>query len=215
MKQDKAQIIINETEPNTICCQGNWTVLSLDEMTSRFRALPVAHEGKIIIDGAGITAFDSAGALAVLNGAAELQDENKEIELREFNATHQELLELVRSKEDIIHYKIPAKTKENVFYQIGKEAENKVLQADGILILIGDLSTKIFEAVGNWRRFQLPSIISNINSAGLRALPIVGLLSFLIGVVLAYKWVCNLKPMALIFLLPTCRVWLFFVNLAL
>lgn len=49
------------------------------------------------------------------------------------------------------------------------------------------MSSKIFEAFGYWRRFQLPSIVSNINSAGIQALPIVGLLAFLIGIVLAYQ----------------------------
>lgn len=53
--------------------------------------------------------------------------------------------------------------------------------------MVGDLSLKFCEAIGHWRRFRLPSIISNIYSAGLQALPIVALLSFLIGVVLAYQ----------------------------
>lgn len=55
------------------------------------------------------------------------------------------------------------------------------------MTLIGDIVDKLFAACGNWRRFQIPSIVSNMASAGLYALPIIGLLSFLIGVVLAYQ----------------------------
>lgn len=53
--------------------------------------------------------------------------------------------------------------------------------------MIGDLGTRVFDAFGNWRRFQFPSIMSNLDSTGVQALPILALLSFLIGVVLAYQ----------------------------
>lgn len=104
-----------------------------------------------------------------------------------FSERQCQLLNLIQTKEDIINYQIPHSPKENIFYKIGKESENKLMQIDGLVILIGDITTKIFESFGNWRRFQLPSIIANIDSTGIKALPILALLSFLIGVVLAYQ----------------------------
>jgi phospholipid/cholesterol/gamma-HCH transport system permease protein len=58
---------------------------------------------------------------------------------------------------------------------------------DDFIILLGDLTTQFFQAFANWKRFQFPSIVSIVHSAGLNALPILGLLSFLIGIVLAYQ----------------------------
>ena len=107
-----------------------------------------------------------------------LKQRENQVELIHFSETQNQLIQLIESKKDILSYQIPTPPQEGILHQIGKESENKLMQVDGLVILIGDLSTKIFEAIGNWRRFQLPSIISNIDSAGLKAFPIVGFTFF-------------------------------------
>ncbi|MFI4963299.1 MAG: MlaE family ABC transporter permease, partial [Legionellales bacterium] len=139
------------------------------------------------INGASITDFDSAGALALSKCVDVLKQRGNQVELTEFSKNQQDLLQLLDSKKTEIAYQVPGPPVEGILYQIGKESEAKLKQVDGLVILIGDLSTKFFEALISFRRFQLPSIISNIDSAGIKALPIVALLSFLIGVVLAYQ----------------------------
>jgi phospholipid/cholesterol/gamma-HCH transport system permease protein len=148
----------------------------------------VLPDSKILtIDGGNIAVFDSAGALALKKCIETLQKRDNQIKLVNFSENHQKMLNLIESKKDVLSYQLPKVKPEGVLYQIGKESENKLYQVDGLIILIGDLATRIFEAFTYWRRFHLPSIISNIDSAGLKALPIVGLLAFLIGVVLAYQ----------------------------
>lgn len=168
-------------------CTGMWTVVHLGTMVKRFIAETLPKEQALVISGEKLLDFDSAGALALLQCKQYLEQENKKVKLLHFSANHQSLIDLVHSKQDILSYEIPALASEGIFYQIGKEAENKLFQMDGLVILIGDLSLKIFESFGNLRRLQFPSVVSVIDSAGLRALPIVGLLSFLIGIVLAYQ----------------------------
>lgn len=176
-----------DTEHNWFLCTGDWSVQLLDGLCKNFQASELPKSQKIAIKGDAITAFDSAGALALSKCIEDLKLEKDQIILTGFTESQHELLNLIESKQESIDYQIPTPAKEGFLYQIGKESENKLLQVDGLIILIGDLSSKFFEAIGSWRRFQLPSIISNISSAGIKALPIVGLLSFLIGVVLAYQ----------------------------
>ena len=116
-----------------------------------------------------------------------LKKQKNKIELVDFNKQQLDLLSLIESKREALIYAPPAAEKKTVLYQVGEEAVFKLNQVDGLIILIGSLSDKLFAAFAEWRRFQLPSIISNINSCGIKALPIVALLSFLIGVVLAYQ----------------------------
>lgn len=186
MQNNSPQIVFDK-EKNQFQCTGAWTVLELGVLSKKFSQSQLPSSQKIIINGKSISAFDSAGALALMNCINVLKQRDNKVELIDFTEAQHQLLQLLESKRESLEYQIPSPPKKNVFYQIGKESENKILQIDGLIILIGDLSTKFFEALGNWRRFQLPSIISNIDSAGLKALPIVALLSFLIGVVLAYQ----------------------------
>ncbi|KTD44842.1 MlaE family ABC transporter permease [Legionella quateirensis] len=186
MEQISAQIVFDQDEAK-FQCSGAWSVLALDGLTKKFKVSELPKSQKVVINGESISNFDSAGALALMKCVDELKERDNQIELTNFSEAQNQLLQLVESKRESLTYQIPPQPQEGVLYQIGKEAENKLFQVDGLIILIGDLSTKMFEALGNWRRFQLPSIISNIDSAGVKALPIVALLSFLIGVVLAYQ----------------------------
>lgn len=185
MKKDTPHIIL-ETE-NTYICSGEWTVLALGDLSKKFKEGDIPQGQKLSINGDAVSRFDSAGALALAQCIKALKEQDNEVELQQFSEQQHDLLQLIDDKHDAINYEIPVPVKNGILYEIGKHAEKKLIQADGLIILIGDLSIKIFEALGNWRRFQLPSIIANIYSAGIQALPIVALLSFLIGIVLAYQ----------------------------
>lgn len=110
-----------------------------------------------------------------------------ELVLMGFRPTQAHLLELISSQQAIYNDK-PATEKANgPLYKLGKETVQKLKQIDGLIILVGDLANKLFYTAVRWHRLQVPSIISNVSSTGIQALPILALLSFLIGVVLAYQ----------------------------
>jgi phospholipid/cholesterol/gamma-HCH transport system permease protein len=183
-KKPVAQFIFDK-ENHCYQCEGSWAVLNLDEL--RFDTSAIPQEKQITISGAKLAKFDSAGALALMHCIDILKAKGKELTFIDFSPKKEDLLQLVEDKRKELYYEPPKEERRNILDRIGEETVNKLKQADGFIILIGDLSTKFFEALGQWPRFQLPSIISNIYSAGIQALPIVALLSFLIGVVLAYQ----------------------------
>ncbi|QMT60813.1 ABC transporter permease [Legionella sp. PC997] len=186
MVQNSAQITFDK-ELARVHCTGHWSVLRIGNLLSQFQEQELPKKQKVIINGESISGFDSAGALTLIKCIDLLEQRGNQVQLSDFSETQQQLIDLIKSKKDVLDYHIPAPDKKNLLYQLGKESENKFRQADGFVALIGDLATKLFEAFGNWRRFQLPSIIANVHATGVTALPILALLSFLIGVVLAYQ----------------------------
>ncbi|KTC97172.1 MlaE family ABC transporter permease [Legionella erythra] len=182
----KAEFVFNKKK-KTFLCKGPWSVLKLGGLVDSFHTIELPDEPQVTVSGAELSQFDSAGALTLVHCIAIFKSRGKETKLVDFNPEQQSLLELIQSKHDAIEYKIPPVKQENILHRIGKETVHKLNQADGFIILLGDLTTKFFEACAQWRRFQLPSVASIIDSAGIQSLPIVGLLSFLIGVVLAYQ----------------------------
>lgn len=172
---------------NHFLCKGHWSILHINTLLLQFKNTTLPADKTIQLSGKGLTHLDSAGALAFLEIKAALKAKQNKITLSDFNEHHQKMLDLLEEKQEALDYTVPPSDKQSILYQIGKETVNKIHQMDGLIILIGGLSEKLFAAFGNWRRFQFPSIVSNIESTGIKALPIVGLLSFLIGVVLAYQ----------------------------
>lgn len=170
-------------------CLGTWTTLYLkgvlDQMTHMASALPKSQD--IVIDGRNLKHLDSAGALALTQYMDLLTQRNNHLKLVAFTKQQLELLDLVAKKRVNTKFKFLKRKKPSIFYEIGKETMHKVDQANGLFGLIGDMTLKLIKLFRLQSRVQWDSILSNMASTGLFALPILAMLSFLIGVVLSYQ----------------------------
>jgi phospholipid/cholesterol/gamma-HCH transport system permease protein len=72
-------------------------------------------------------------------------------------------------------------------HRIGLAAIEAVGRGTALLGFVGELAVAFARGVVQPSRLRLRPILYNIRSAGFHALPIVGLLSFLLGIVLAYQ----------------------------
>lgn len=180
----QAQFVFDK-EKNHYLCTGNWSILNLDTLS--LPAPELAASQALTISGEHLMQFDSAGALKLMQYISELQNRKNQVTLANFSAQQRDLLAIIEKNRDALNYNPPTPQPHGMVYQLGKETIYKLNQVSGLIILIGDLSDKLFRAARQWRRFQIPGIVSNINTTGIKALPIVGLLSFLIGIVLAYQ----------------------------
>ena len=175
-----------EPDQNLYVCEGHWTTLYLGSLIDNNIIVP-EQQLKITICGAKLTGFDSAGALVISEKIEALKKLQINVELINFNQEQRELINLIEKNTSSLSPSLTPAKKEGFLYSIGKETINKLTQVDGLIVLVGDLTDKLILGFYQWRRFQLPSIVANIDSTGVKALPILALLSFLIGVVLAYQ----------------------------
>lgn len=172
---------------NQYQCKGHWSTLYLKGVLEGLKASKLPKSQTITLQGKGIEHLDSAGALVLMQCVDLLQQQDNQIEWTGFTQQQVNLIDLVSKKQVNTKFTPPKPKKNNVFYDIGHETFHKIAQINGLLILIGDMATKIFKILRHQRRIQWASIFSNMASTGLYALPILAMLSFLIGVVLAYQ----------------------------
>ncbi len=165
-------------------CEGAWLIHTLGSIT-----LPNIKQTaeNFKINGADLTALDSAGAVKLYEIFEASCEQPLHTCLVDFSDEHQALLDLVASNTEFMTYYPPTDTSHSLLYRVGQETHHKAVQAKDFITLLGELSYKFVDILGHWQKFRLPSIASNLYSTGLQALPIVGLLAFLIGVVLAYQ----------------------------
>lgn len=183
-----------ETSQGAFQCQGDWSIHTINALKEQIALLKSPRDQKITLTGHGITKFDSAGALELFNFIEKLKEKKNTISLEQFNEHHQNLLSMVAEKKGTLNYKPTPPDKKSWVYRLGQETMHKLNQGNGLIILIGDLTDKLYQALKHPRRFHLSSVVATIYSTGVTALPIIALLSFLIGVVLAYEMGLQLEP---------------------
>ena len=184
-----------DSKDNSYHCEGVWSISSIHSLSQSFIEIQkkTEQEGPLCFNGKNLGFFDSAAALFFTNLKSRLEEQGNTVKLVGFSEQHSKLLGLIADKSEFIHYEPPVPRPEPLLEHLGKEALVKGAQITGLLNLIGDLSCKVFRTFGQWRRFRLSAVVSNIDSTGLQALPILALLSFLIGVVLAFQMGLQLK----------------------
>ncbi|MES2502396.1 MAG: ABC transporter permease [Pseudomonadota bacterium] len=88
---------------------------------------------------------------------------------------------------------ISATATPNLFERVGISTISLLDQFIEALVFIGETAVALTKSVMQPRRIRWRPILFNIRTAGFNALPIVGLLSFLLGIVVAYQGAGQLR----------------------
>jgi phospholipid/cholesterol/gamma-HCH transport system permease protein len=161
----------------TVQVRGEWTVCALDAVQPG--AQDWLQAGDWTLDAAGIAALDTAGAWALQRlvdiGAAR----GCRLQLAGLAPPHAALLELVRARTPAAVGDLPRA--DGWLAALGRTAAGKLADALSFLDFIGEL------VLQGRRRLRGARLVQEIDAAGVQALPILGLLAFLMGVVVTYQ----------------------------
>lgn len=187
--QQIAQLVI---EPNTVSatavevrCVGAWTVRGIAQLERRLDVLSWPGEGDVAIDGSAISALDTAGAWLLHRTIRELEGRRRNVSINGLRPEFSVLLQLIAATAVTPEHGAPARI--GLLANIGQQAWRSLIGMFGMLSFIGESALILMRSLVQPRRIRWRPILHNLQSAGFEALPIVGLLSFLMGVVIAYQ----------------------------
>jgi phospholipid/cholesterol/gamma-HCH transport system permease protein len=165
---------------------GNWTIHSISQIQWPENS---SLQRTTILNCQKLQKMDSAGVYALLEWQNTLKQHGIELRIEKLSEDKASFFALIQKKlpQEPLAQTKDSKKDHSSLWNIGYEAYLKYLQFIGLLTLIGDLLLTLYRNIGQKRRFHLEYIVSNIAQTGIYALPILGLLSFLIGIVLAYQ----------------------------
>ncbi len=175
---------------------GEWDVGQSPRLDELLRNADLRGAGEAEIDGSGLTELDSAGAWLLLRTKRELEQAG--IRTQKF-ALPSKYMPLVQTMEED-HVAPPVKhaPHEHGFRyfleRVGRGTMHALNQGYALLGFLGRVTVETIEAILAPRReLPFPAFVRQIEDTGLTAIPIVGLLAFLIGIVLAYQGADQLK----------------------
>jgi len=185
-------------EPDALVlrAEGDWLLATAAELDRRLRALDLPSGRQVLLDLAGIERLDTAGAWLLKRTDAELAARGNAVAVANVRASLAPLLDQVwtHGAGTPLPHPVPAHhTLAGFVARIGEVTLHLAHRAYSILGFAGLVVVTFLELLRHPRRLRLPALVSQMEQVGVNALPIVGLLSFLIGVVFAYQGADQLR----------------------
>ncbi len=185
-----------DRDGNKLAMGGAWTIAESARLDRELNALDLhSSPGAIDIDASEISRLDSSGAWLLLRTRRALEAAGAKISSFNVPERYRPLLKSLDQprKTEPRRSRIPPGFRGRL-YKIGRATIHAGTQAIAMLAYLGRVTVETGEALvkpkGNLR---VAALFHQIEETGINALPIVGLLAFLIGVVLAYQGADQLK----------------------
>ena len=175
-------------------CDGRWTLSSISQLHQELKSLSGQLKTVVHLDVVGIVKIDTAGALFLSDLVKQLRESGNTVQLSGLKSKFQSLFTIVSQESMQLQVKKEAlPVTDNAFAVVGEWAYDKYMQCLAFFAFIGELVVIVFQNFLNPVRIQWKFTFKIIEETGYRALPIVGLMSFLIGLVLAYQLTTELE----------------------
>jgi phospholipid/cholesterol/gamma-HCH transport system permease protein len=196
-----------DKEQATLYCYGDWRIAQLATTEAQIHQLAKITSASVQIDGSLLSHLDSAGALLIYQLLEKFQQTKIKTSLVKFTEQHSQLFSMMKEKMAAVGVLEQPVEKNDPFTFIGKQTVKRVKTGLEFLSFVGEISLIFRRLFAYKQRFQMRSILRVIQDAGFHALPIIALLSFLVGVVLAYQIGRQLQSYgANIFIIDLCGI---------
>ena len=172
---------------------GAWTIGSSARLDRELKALK--SPGDVQIDASKVEKLDSSGAWLLLRTRRALEAGGAKVTGPDLPDNYRPLLEnLEKAKPLPSEAPRRGQTFLRRLYRIGKATIHVLDQGYSMLGYLGRVTVETGEVIAKPKsNLRIAAIVHQVEETGISALPIVGLLSFLIGVVLAYQAIDQLR----------------------
>lgn len=173
---------------------GHWQIAALAQLDATLRRIAWPRQGTLRIDLTKLETLDTAGAWLLQRTIGRLRADGLAVELDGLRDEHRRLMEIVaeRLQPGVVEPKEGSPTLAAVA-RLGAGAVEGWRQTVGLVGFFGLVLATAARCIADPRRWRPTALVFHIEKVGLDALPIVGLISLLIGIVMAYQGAAQLQ----------------------
>ncbi|MFT5440265.1 MAG: phospholipid/cholesterol/gamma-HCH transport system permease protein [Alphaproteobacteria bacterium] len=173
---------------------GAWTIATAGALRDAIDSLNMDSPGTIILDLSRLETLDTAGALLIGRLRRLASRTGRAMNEVGTQATHAALIDRVALASG--HEPIPVEKHHLLVAMVertGRAACDAYEEATDLLYFLGVTTVAAIRSFLRPGRIRFIPVLSHIEQVGFNSLPIVGLLSFLIGIVVAYQGADQLR----------------------
>jgi len=178
--------VVQDSGVAQIMAGGNWTIACVQLLDKQVNKIELDHYDAIEIDFSRIERMDTAGAY-LAKQLLSMKDSPRHYKFRSNERVDSILTTLERFKTSSSPLRPKAHFMVRKVESIGKATVDAIDLAACFMEFIGKITSLLMTGLFHPARFRLGQTASQIELSGLNAIPIIILISFLIGIVVAYQ----------------------------
>lgn len=173
-------------EDNVIHCRGAWTLQNLSHLERRGQALRWPEAPTVLYDAGEVTAMDTGGALVLQRCIEGLRRKGQQTSLQGLKPEFAELLRRVEAQWPRPEREAASQEPRWV-ESLTRVVQSRQASTVRALAFVGESTIAFGRSLIRPRSIRWRALLRIVELDGVRALPITGLLTFLVGVVIAYQ----------------------------
>ncbi len=186
--------LVEQDNQININCQDRWDMYEAPSLQKELLEVHKKIKGypSITIDIQNINTLDTAGGIILYEFIDRLKKQSN-VKILEYSKKQQEFLEFISKaikKENISSKK---SKRLNFIQKVGKYTLDFVSDFWLFISFIGESSLAMARYISHPSKIRFKAIVKGVQNAGVDAIPIIALTSFLVGVVVAYQSAVQLQ----------------------
>ncbi|MDQ2070035.1 MlaE family ABC transporter permease [Natronospira bacteriovora] len=182
----------------TLDCRGQWRLPAVASVESELEALRLSGHAALTLRTRDVDSLDLAGARLLQRLIERAEAAGVPIQLDAGDA-HRRLIHLASQ----VHRPQTRSTRrDGLLSVIGQRSIEHVQEFRGFLAFVGEAASELLPRLLRPWTFRGRRLVNELEQAGLYAVPIVALLSFLVGMVIAYQLRSGLETYGATLFLP-------------
>ena len=187
MNPDATTLIRHAVEDgaDVVYLQGNWRLSNLPAIAAAIETLRLDVKHVCVLDGQHLRELDTSAGFMLFSHLGDLGFAESAVSTRAMDERHVRLLNLVHERMRVPPVAAPS-VHRNLVQHVGVAAVQVWRELQTHNAFLGEVALELLALVRRPRLFRFKEAVSQFESVVLDAIPIVALVTFLIGVVFAY-----------------------------
>jgi len=183
-----------EAGPGALALSGDWTATFGETLERCAAAIGEAGRGRsdLVIDLAAVDRLDTAGAVVIDRARRALAASGTSVALRNAQPAHETLMREIASAE----LKLPEQARTSPFVDflamVGQTMVDAGRDLVAGIVFLGEFVSALIRVVMRPWTFRFTALVNQIDQIALRGLPIVLLISFVVGAIIAQQGIFQL-----------------------
>ena len=164
----------------------DWVFANIPDLTEALDLIEADVANEVIFKCGGLREFDLSGAWLLYDKALDIEDEELQTDFQGFRATHFKFLQHIIDVAAVNEY-IPGFFDRQPGHFWRDSMENIGRSTIEAVESLGYIARAVLDGIRNPSRLVIGETIRQVHATGAAAIPIVSVICFLMGVVLAYQ----------------------------